>query len=102
MPARPSHLAGCETMSWHWWLGSDLEHGQTTVTTVAQCQSIQSLMVGGGQAEAMYMSSPWSVPGGLGSRCRTRLFSGSARDGKCSRPILERDVLLLSIRASMR
>lgn len=38
--------------------------------------------------------SPWSVPGGLGSRCRTRLFSGSARDGKCSRPILERDVCL--------
>lgn len=34
------------------------------------------------------------VPGGLGSRCRTRLFSGSARDGKCSRPILERDVCL--------
>lgn len=73
-------------------MGSDLEHGQTTVTTVAQCQSIQSLMVAGGQAVAMYMSSPWGVPGGLGSRCRTRLFSGSARDGKCSRPILERDV----------
>lgn len=38
------------------------------------------------------MSFPWSVPGELGSRCRARLFSGPARDGKCSRRILERDV----------
>lgn len=36
---------------------SDLEHGQTTVTTVAQCQSIQSLVVSSGQAGSMYMSS---------------------------------------------
>lgn len=49
-------------------------------------------MVGDGQATAMYKSFPWGVPEELGSRCRTRLFSRPARDGKCSRPILERDV----------
>lgn len=32
------------------------------------------------------------VPGELERRCRTRLFSGPARDGKCSRLILERDI----------
>lgn len=51
-------------------------------------------MVGDGQAAAMYVLPlecswrAWEQP----SRCRTRLFSGPARDGKCSRPILERDV----------
>lgn len=48
--------------------------------------------MGDEEAAAMYMTFPWSVPRELESRCRTRLFSGPAKDGKCSRPILERDI----------
>lgn len=49
-------------------------------------------MVGDEEAAIMYMTFCWSVPEKLGGRCRTRLFSGPARDGKCSRLILERDI----------
>lgn len=49
-------------------------------------------MVEDEEAATMYMTFPWSVPEKLGGRCRTRLFSGPARDGKCSRLILERDI----------